>query len=198
MSRTGRRDARPRHSGPVGWVDLSDSQRAAIEEGERHPAVTPERAQLLLPHRPAHERSEQKRLQAALRPKDVTGFVNWARWMYRQEPPTRLHDQDTAKDGAPRMSGMFMAWLQQGESACSLDAEGAFRTPFRCALYTLHGRDEETVEAAMADLALDVAAGTLTWDRIAAEHHIDPPWVRRLAVAHALGRLWDIYSPQPR
>lgn len=198
MSRTGRRDIRPR-ARVIPWTELSSSQQSAMSEAP--PVVmTPGRVHLLQPHLEDHQDREQRRLQAALRPKSVTGFVNWARWSYRQEPPTRIHDRDTATDGAPRWSGTFMAWMNglSDGAACALDHEGAFRTPFRCAIYTLHGRDEETVEAAMADLALDVAAGTISYADVAAGHGVEPAWVRKLAVEYALARLWDTYSPTPR
>lgn len=204
MSRTGKPSYRPRVPKP-GWVDLSESQRSAIEAGERDggvivaPRVTPERDRYLLPHQSEYRASEERRFLASQRPRTLTGYVNWARHAYRLEPPVRLHVRETAKDAAPRWSGDFRAWLAGGEEgSCGTDNDGDYRTPFRCAVYRLHGRYEDRDEAGMADLALDVAALSLRWDEVAEGHNIQPRWVRRIAVQIALERLWDTYSPRPR
>lgn len=142
------------------------------------------------------ERSEIRRAQRAVQPRTLMAYVRWVRWAYEQEPPTRLHTRDTGDDGAPRMSGDFLAWLRAAEEkgvACAEDADGYLRTPFRCALFDLHGRTEGTERAWLAHIALGVAHGA---EPVEATLRCGiPEWASGIVTYEALKRLWERYAP---
>ena len=167
------------------------------------PLTTPEREALLSPYKGDLQRSEVRRMMTAIEPKTPSGFVRWARWAYAQEPPMRLHVHDIGEDGTPRWSGDFWAWIRGSESqavACAPDDDGYYRTPFRCALLTFHGRFDNTERAEMAELVLDIAANeTFSPEVIAARHGITgPQWVMDLVVTEIMRRAWGYFAQTPR
>ncbi len=143
--------------------------------------------------------SELRRAAGAAEPRTLAGYVRWVRWAYAQEPPTRLHTRETGPDGLPRWSGDFYRWLQgtdQSAAACSVDEDGYFRTPFRCAIYAFHGRWEENDRARMADYALSIAASDEPLEAVAARHAL-VPWAIDIVTQEVLHRLWQMYAPMP-
>ena len=125
-------------------------------------------------------------------------LVRWVRWAYSLEPPIRLHTAATGEDGAPRMSGDFLAWLRSSEEglvACAEDEYGYRRTPLRCALFELHGRVEGTERAGLAHLALSIAqSDQVTLEDLGRRYGI-AEWAVGIVVTEALRRLWDDCVP---
>ena len=151
------------------------------------------------PYANANLGSKARAMQLASQPKSLAGYVRWARWAYRFEVPSRLHSHDVGDDGSPRWTGQFVSFLQAHEmlgTACAIDEDGQFRTPFLCAWLTLHGRDEQSDSAAMAHFVYAIAATdepTTPWE-IADRIGIKPSWVVRPAAELALGRIWAMYA----
>ncbi len=141
--------------------------------------------------------SKAKAMQLASQPKSLAGYVRWARWAYRFEVPARLHTHDVGDDGSPRWTGQFVSFIQAHEmigTACAVDEDGQFRTPFLCAWLTLHGREEESDNAMMAHFVYAVAATdepTTVWE-IAERMGIRPSWVVRPAAELAMYRIWSM------
>lgn len=161
--------------------------------------LNPERERLLLPYANDHQRSQQTRWNAAHRPRDINAYIRWARWAYGQEPPVRLHVRGLSDDGSPRWSGDFISWITGGEQAsCGQDQEGFYRTPLRCAIFTMHGRFEDKPEAKMADFLLSIAGSHVDLATVCRWHGIAPGWVQPIVAVEALRRLWELYAPQPR
>lgn len=152
------------------------------------------------PYLAEHEASNIRAMANAQPPKTLAALVRWARYAYRLEPPVRLHARDTGDDGTPRWSGAFVAWLRskdEGKQACATDDDGYYRLPFRCALFQLHGRDEGSDEAALADFCLGVAISTelASLDTVADYLGLKPHWAVRPAAEYALRRLFNLYAP---
>lgn len=160
------------------------------------------RLALETPYAVDNEASQRRAMARAAEPRNLTAYVRWCRWAYKQEPPVRLHTRETGPDGNPRWSGDFYKWItgaDSGLAACGTDVEGYYRTPFRCALYVLHGRFEDTEQSAMAHLCLDIATNEFESALlIAAQHGIGPQWVQPIVLRETLRRLWDLYAPLPR
>lgn len=150
------------------------------------------------PYADANLASKARQMQRAARPRTLASAVRWVRWAARLEAPVRLHDRGVAEDGTPRMTGEFLSYLQGSTLvgvACAVDEDGWYRTPYRCALLTLHGRDEVSDGAGMAHLVAAIAASDEDVPRVAALLGIRPAWVVRPAAEMALTRLWDLYAP---
>ncbi len=150
------------------------------------------------PHADEHRRSEARRMLNAREPKSLTGFIHWARWAYRQEPPTQLTTDDVAPDGTPAWHPAFAAWLGGYDGAVALDEEGYYRTPLRAALYQMLGRTPNADAFAVVTFLFDIASSEGPVDVIAAAHGIQPSWTRRIVVLDVLRRLWDGYAATPR
>lgn len=143
-------------------------------------------------------RSQERAMAAANRPKTLAAMVRWARHAYRDEPPFRLHTRALGEGGNPAMAPEFIAWLRTDESgliACATDDDGYFRLPFRCAVFTMHGRDDRTEQALMADYALQLARSDVPLDEFAARVGLSPWWVVKPATEAALDKLWGMFAP---
>lgn len=140
-------------------------------------------------------------MNRARQPGTLSAYVRWIRYAYQQEPPVRIHSRETGVDGNPAYTGEFIAWLRGSEEqdvACATDEEGYFRTPLRCCLYLMHGRDEGSSGAAMAHLALAIAITDWAADDVGRRHGIEPTWARPIVIEEVLRRVWSAYSPLPR
>ena len=155
------------------------------------------------PYTDQMQASQHRVAARAVRPKTLHAYVRWARWAYAQEPPFRLHVRETGDDGNPRMSPAFYAWLrahEEGRIACATDTDGYYLQPFRCAVFTLHGRSHEIKNreddnAMMADYALALARSDWSLEDFARSVGVAPAWVVRPATEVALTRLFDLYAP---
>ncbi len=150
------------------------------------------------PYAEANLDSKARAMARAAQPRTLASAVRWVRWASRLEAPVRLHDRGIADDGTPRMTGEFVAYLQGATLvgvACAVDEDGWYRTPYRCALLTLHGRDETTDGAGMAHLVAAIATTDEDVPTIAERLGIGPRWVVRPAAELALARLWALYAP---
>ena len=151
-------------------------------------------------------------MDEALQPRSLTGYVNWVRHEYRLEPPSRIHVRLTDAGGTPGWSGEFAAWiegigspaamLRDHEDGCAGGRECTcyYHWPLRAALWSLHGRFEESDGARMADFCLVVAETDWPLPKVA--EAIGWPtelrWAFPLVAEQALWKLWCRYSPMPR
>jgi hypothetical protein len=151
-----------------------------------------------MPYAEDNRASAERAMTLAAEPKTLASFVRWSRWAAKQEPPFRLHTRETGEDGNPRMSPAFLAWLDsmsRARIACATDDDGYYRHPFRCAIFTLHGRDERSDNAALADFCLAVALSDEPLDRLASFVGLKPHWAVVPAAEWALRKLWNLYAP---
>ncbi len=99
------------------------------------------------------------------------------------------------------MTGSFVAWLASSVDqsvACSLDADGYYTMPLRCAIVTLRGRFDDTDRAYKAQYVEALACSDWPWEKVATMCGIGPHWVQEVATIDAIRSVWELYIPMPR
>jgi hypothetical protein len=115
------------------------------------------------------------------------------------EPPPRLHDRDIADDGAPDHTPeakRYLGFATSGEQpddwrsiACRVDEDGFHRTPLRCALERVPGRERRELLRAVLPNVFFPRDACLAADI--------PEWCAEDVLFRALSLLWDRYTDRP-
>jgi len=118
-------------------------------------------------------------------PKDLRECVRMVRAAYADEVPLRMHNQDIAEDGTPKMTpqaeGYIFGSPVAGDSAKGDDPlVDYYRAPFRAALETL-----DRVNAKHAAVVSHVTVGSQSPIQAAVSEGV-PPWCAGIVVEHVL------------
>ena len=92
-------------------------------------------------------------------PRSLPSLLRWYRGVVEDDTPTRLHNRDTADDGAPQWHASLRAYLMASPRA--VDDDGFVRSPYRFWLAVM--RSESRQNRVAADFLFQLARRDGDW-----------------------------------
>jgi hypothetical protein len=150
------------------------------------------------PHADEHYRSARtKGDRIATKPKGLRALLRWAQREWSLETPGRLHNRDTADDGAPDFTPetkSFLGMATHGDIAddwrniACRTTEGYYATPLHCVVAGLSDPERAYVRDLLTDLyhPEDIA-----------DIHGLPRWAHERVARDLLSGLYDRYRDMP-